>query len=222
MREGARPPPFTLFPITYVQSCSVHTPAEKADTFTLFQPSWEGRYSHYFSSTPMYSVVISVTFYCVHNWWAQLVSWPTRGGPWAPCKTWRQAAFLSCQKRWASAISGTHLIRLGCRCLVSAVTLLDHNRWATFHHSSLLKMCCICVISTEYTQSGNGFFLASIPSWRKTSPGWVRVGGARPPAFTLFTITYKVAVYAPAERADTLILFHLYQYMYSVVILLWS
>jgi hypothetical protein len=41
----------------------------------------------------------------------------------------------------------------------------------------------------------------------------VRVaGGARPPSFTLFTITYKVAVYvyAPGERADTLTLFHLY------------
>ena len=28
-------------------------------------------------------------------------------------------------------------------------------------------------------------------------------GGARPPSFTIVTITYKVAVYAPAERADT-------------------
>jgi|LakMenEpi03Aug12_release.lakeMendotaPanAssembly.Ray.scaffolds.fasta_scaffold1225457_1 hypothetical protein len=36
----------------------------------------------------------------------------------------------------------------------------------------------------------------------------VRVGGARPFPFTTFTITYKVAVYAPAEWADTL--FHLY------------
>jgi hypothetical protein len=26
---------------------------------------------------------------------------------------------------------------------------------------------------------------------------------ARPPSFTIVTITYKVAVYAPAERADT-------------------
>jgi hypothetical protein len=33
-------------------------------------------------------------------------------------------------------------------------------------------------------------------------------GGASPPPFTLFTITYKVVVYAPAERADTLPLFH--------------
>jgi hypothetical protein len=32
-----------------------------------------------------------------------------------------------------------------------------------------------------------------------------------PPPFTISNITYKVAVYAPAERADTLLL-----YMYSV------
>ncbi len=44
----------------------------------------------------------------------------------------------------------------------------------------------------------------------------VRVGGARPPPFTTIIITSKVAVYAPAEWADTLTLFHLYQYMYSV------
>jgi hypothetical protein len=34
-------------------------------------------------------------------------------------------------------------------------------------------------------------------------------GGARPPPFITFTITSKVAVYAPAELADTLTLFHL-------------
>jgi hypothetical protein len=45
----------------------------------------------------------------------------------------------------------------------------------------------------------------------------VRVGGARPTPFTTITITSKVAVYAPAEWADTLTMFHLYQYMYSVV-----
>jgi len=33
--------------------------------------------------------------------------------------------------------------------------------------------------------------------------------GARPYPFTTFTITRKVAVYAPAEWADTLTLFHL-------------
>jgi hypothetical protein len=43
-------------------------------------------------------------------------------------------------------------------------------------------------------------------------------GGARPPAFTLVTLTYNVAVYGlTLERADTLNLFHLYRYMYSVV-----
>jgi hypothetical protein len=42
-------------------------------------------------------------------------------------------------------------------------------------------------------------------------------GGARPPPFTTFTLTSKVAVNAAAEWADTLTLFHLYQYMYSVI-----
>ncbi len=41
--------------------------------------------------------------------------------------------------------------------------------------------------------------------------------GARPPPLITLTLTSKVAVYAPAEWADTLTLFHLYQYMYSVV-----
>jgi hypothetical protein len=36
------------------------------------------------------------------------------------------------------------------------------------------------------------------------------VGGARPPPLITFTIPSKVAVYAPAEWADTLTLFHLY------------
>jgi hypothetical protein len=31
----------------------------------------------------------------------------------------------------------------------------------------------------------------------------VRVGGEPPPPFTISTITYKVVVYTPAERADT-------------------
>ncbi len=34
-------------------------------------------------------------------------------------------------------------------------------------------------------------------------------GGVRPPPFITFTITRKAAVYAPAEGADTLTLFHL-------------
>jgi hypothetical protein len=35
-------------------------------------------------------------------------------------------------------------------------------------------------------------------------------GGCTPTPFHSITITYKVAVYAPAERADTLPLFHTY------------
>jgi hypothetical protein len=42
-------------------------------------------------------------------------------------------------------------------------------------------------------------------------------GGSRhPPLFTISTITYKVEVFAPAERADTLPLFLLYPYMNPV------
>jgi hypothetical protein len=41
-------------------------------------------------------------------------------------------------------------------------------------------------------------------------------GGCTPTPFSTFTITSKVAVYAPAEWADTLTLFHLYHNMYSV------
>jgi hypothetical protein len=43
-------------------------------------------------------------------------------------------------------------------------------------------------------------------------------GVARPPFFTIFTVTYKVVVYALAERTDRLPLFLLYPYMYSVVL----
>ncbi len=48
----------------------------------------------------------------------------------------------------------------------------------------------------------------------KISPGWWEWrGGALPPPFTIVAITYNVAVYAPAERADTLPPFHLYPYV---------
>ena len=41
----------------------------------------------------------------------------------------------------------------------------------------------------------------------------VSVRGARPPPFILSTITSKVVVYAPAERADTLRLFLLHLFL---------
>jgi glycerol uptake facilitator-like aquaporin len=44
----------------------------------------------------------------------------------------------------------------------------------------------------------------------------VREGYARPSHFTIFTITFKVAVYALAERADTHSLFHINPYMLAV------
>jgi hypothetical protein len=50
----------------------------------------------------------------------------------------------------------------------------------------------------------------------KLALAMVRVGGARPPPLITFTLTSKVAVYVPAEWADTLTLFHLYENMYSV------
>ena len=43
----------------------------------------------------------------------------------------------------------------------------------------------------------------------KIDPGWWGLGGRRPPPLFTFTITSKVAVYAPAEWEDTLTLFHL-------------
>ncbi len=70
------------------------------------------------------------------------------------------------------------------------------------------------VQGTENTQSDNCRFLVYIPSWWKNKPWLERVGGAlhsaHPPPDTSVTITYKVAVYAPAEKADTLHLFHLH------------
>jgi hypothetical protein len=72
------------------------------------------------------------------------------------------------------------------------------------------------VPTTEYTELQP--LLSGVHSvMRVKSVLLVREGGARPPPLIPFTITSKVAVYAPAEWADTLTLFHLYQYMYSVL-----
>jgi hypothetical protein len=54
----------------------------------------------------------------------------------------------------------------------------------------------------------------------KIIPRLVRVRGARPPTFTLSTITREIVVYALAERTDTLPLFLLYPYKYSVASIL--
>jgi hypothetical protein len=73
--------------------------------------------------------------------------------------------------------------------------------------------------TTEYTQSGNGSGVHSIMMGKLAQPG--EGGGCTPtPPFTLFTITYKVAVYAPAERADTLTLF--YYFISTPICTLWE
>jgi hypothetical protein len=43
-------------------------------------------------------------------------------------------------------------------------------------------------------------------------------GDPRTPTFTISTITYKVVMYAPAEKEGTLLFFLLYPYMYSVIL----
>jgi hypothetical protein len=48
----------------------------------------------------------------------------------------------------------------------------------------------------------------------QSGEGW---GCTPTPFYYIYTIIYEVVVYAPAERADTLTLFHLFPYMYSVV-----
>jgi hypothetical protein len=64
--------------------------------------------------------------------------------------------------------------------------------------------------------------VATAAFWRifshegKIGPGCGEGGGCTPTPLITFTITSKVAVYAPAEWADTLTLFHLYKNMYSV------
>ncbi len=61
------------------------------------------------------------------------------------------------------------------------------------------KHLCIYSVAhrVPYTQSGNGRFLAYIPSRWKNQPWLVRVGGARPPPFTLLTRTKLQCKYAP-------------------------
>jgi len=86
----------------------------------------------------------------------------------------------------------------------------------SFQHMYFTPSLTITFIP-QSTQSGNGRFLAYTFHHDGKSALAGEDGGARPSSFTLSTIMYKVAVYTPAERADTLTLFHVYHYRYSVV-----
>ncbi len=66
---------------------------------------------------------------------------------------------------------------------------------------------------TEWQLPLSGVY--SIMVEKLAQPGEGGGGGCHPP-FTISTITYKVVMGAPAERADTLSLFLLYPSMYSV------
>jgi hypothetical protein len=62
--------------------------------------------------------------------------------------------------------------------------------------------------NTEYTELQQ--LLSGVHSIMRVNLAQAGRGGdARPPPFITFTITSKVAVYAPAEWADTLTLFHI-------------
>ena len=66
-------------------------------------------------------------------------------------------------------------------------------------------------MTTEYTELQP--LLSGVHSVMRVKLALAGEGGgctaARPPPLITFTITSKVAVYAPAEWADTLTLFHL-------------
>ncbi len=66
-------------------------------------------------------------------------------------------------------------------------------------------------LTTEYTEWRSPISGVHPIMMEKSAGEGGGVHGARTPApFQPITITYKVAVYAPAERVDTLPLFHLY------------
>jgi hypothetical protein len=70
---------------------------------------------------------------------------------------------------------------------------------------------------TEWQRPLSDVYSIIMEKFAQAGEGWGT--GCTPTPFTTFTVTYKVAVYALfiSEWADTLTLFHLYKYMYSVV-----
>ncbi len=108
--------------------------------------------------------------------------------------------FRPAMKCWKYVIQiGTKILRL----LLHAV------------HSHLYQQ--ILLTPTEYTQSGDCRFPVVHPIMMEKSALAGEGGGCTPTPFQPITITFKVAVYSPTERADTLPVCHLYLYMYSVL-----
>ncbi len=73
--------------------------------------------------------------------------------------------------------------------------LINFTKDARLRHNYGVGVFNTFFLSTEYIQSGNGRFLAHIPSWWKISPASWWWGVHAHPPFPIFTITYKVAVY---------------------------
>jgi hypothetical protein len=73
----------------------------------------------------------------------------------------------------------------------------------------------LSMLEPQSTQTGNGHFLAYIPSWFKNQPSLGRVGGTPSPFHSIYHHEQSRSVRS-AERADTLPLFLIHPYMYSV------
>ncbi len=105
------------------------------------------------------------------------------------------------------------------------------NTWAKMKASVVIKnkenviMENILTLSTRRSSpySTVEYRVATTDFWctfhhdEKISSGWKGWGCTPTSFFHSITIAYKVSVYAPAERADTLPVFHFYPYMYYVV-----
>ncbi len=70
-------------------------------------------------------------------------------------------------------------VRAGCRCTVAQAVLLTFRNKQEWRGGTGWRG--VGAENRVYAQSGNGDFLAYIPSWWKNLPSLVRVGDARPP-----------------------------------------
>jgi hypothetical protein len=100
------------------------------------------------------------------------------------------------------------------RVVLSATFLLSYNIYNLYIHGCK-EINSIFGRTTEYTEWQWPLYgIDSIMMLKSAQPGGGRGRGARPSPLTLVPVTS--VVYAQAERADTLPIFLLYTYMYSV------